>query len=269
MKNMVSLFFSAIFAVSGVMAQHGVDHIVTDELASTAKAPSEVFELVARPRAQKPTWAIVEKDGEPTGVSGPLTELHRGEKASTYVVGTDTIALPNKDYKMEKGLLYNSRSQKLECIIIELKDCECGPKTGILFGEDSVTTNTFPAHKMVLDSVEVIWRQEGSYFIPGVIAEDVNTVDSSPVSAYGLAIQTEEGATCEIIWLHTEDRVTQTKIQVYEATLREGKRFAQTENGYTLDGKLILPSSKVLKQYTPPTEVRGAKKNKHKKRTKI
>lgn len=269
MKTLVFLFLSAMFTTAGVMAQHGVDHIVTDELASTVKAPSEVFELVARPKTEKPTWAVIEKDGEPTGVSGQIKQLDRGEKASTYVVGTDTIALPNKDYKMEKGLLYNSRLQKLECVIIELKDCECGPKTGILFGEDSVTTNTFPTHKMILDSAEVVWRQEGSFFVPGVLANDVNTLDASEVSAYGLALQTEAGGTCEIIWLHAEDRMGETKTQVYEASLREGKRFAQTDNGYTLDGKLILPSSKVIKQYTPTRQVKGLKKSQHKKRTKV
>lgn len=269
MKHILALLFvCTLFTAGEVVAQHGVDYIVTSDLGSGVKTPSEVYELVGRQRSQKPTWAVVEMNGEPTGVNGQLRKITQGKNASTYVVGTDTIGLPNKDYRMNKDTLYNSRSQKLECIIIELKECECGPKTGILFGEDSVTTNSFPAHKMVLDSASAEWRQEGSFFVPGVSAEEVNTLDPSETSAYGLAITTTDGAVCEIFWLRAEERIAETKVQLYEVSLREGRRFAQTDAGYTLDGKLIQ-SMKVVKPHNPIKKVSGAKKGKHKKRTKI
>ena len=79
-NNIFVLLFCAGLAQSSALAQHHVDYIATDELAQSVKVPSQVLELVARPKSQKPTWAVLEMNGEPTGVYGQLREVSRGAK---------------------------------------------------------------------------------------------------------------------------------------------------------------------------------------------
>ena len=273
MKNVFVLLFCAGLAQSGALAQYHVDYIATDELAQSVKVPSQVLELVARPKSQKPTWAILEMNGEPTEVYGQLREVSRSQKTTTYVVGMDTVALPNKDYQMKKGILYNSRSQKLECVILELKSCMCTAKTGIIFTKDSVTTNTHPeAYKMIFSTTtDHLWVYDENMLVPAVPSYIVDSLDENPVADYALAVITEDGAICDLLWLHRDELVGQTKQFVYIVDKREGKRFAVTvEGGHTFDGRPVN-GVMVLTPYTPPKGSGKSlnRKHKKKKRTKI
>ena len=271
MKNVFVLLFCAGIAQSGALAQYHVDYIATEELAQSVKVPSQVLELVARPKSQKPTWAILEMNGEPTGVYGQLREVSRGQKATTYVVGTDTVALPNKDYQMKKGILYNSRSQKLECVILELKSCMCTAKTGIIFTKDSVTTNTHPeAYKMIFSTTtDYLWVYDENMLVPAVPSYIVDSLDENLVADYALAVITEDGAICDLLWLHRDELQGQTKQDVYIADKRACRRFAVTvEGGYTFDGKPVS-GVMVLTPYTPPKGSGKSLKQPHKKRAKF
>ncbi len=270
MKKLASLFFSAIFALSGAIAQQNFQNIITDDLVENTKVPSRVDYLVAKPKSEKPTNAIIEVDGEPTEIFGQLKQVSKGLVASSYVIGTnpDTIGLPNKDYTMKGAILYNNKGQKLECLIIDLADCECGPKTDIAFNRDSVTANMVPTHKMIAYLTDVEWKHEGARMSPRIPSMAIDTVDSSPMSTYKLAVWTLDGAICEVFPLELTRVEGLTISNVYEVSLRHGSRFKETSEGGTFDGKLVQ-AYLVLKQHNEPVVTKGEKKNKHKKRTKI
>ncbi len=262
---------SFLGAICGTLAQQqNFKNIATDELTAQVKVPSRVDHIEARRKSEKPTHAIVEMNGKPTEIFGELRQVSQGKLASTYVIGTntDTIGLPNKDFTMQGRILYNSKGRKIECVIIDLADCECGPKTDIAFKRDSITTNMVPTHKMIAYLTEVEWKHEGKLASPRIPSLVIDTADGSPTSAYALTIQTADGAICEAFPLELVRVEDLTVSNMYEVSLRHGSRFKETPEGVTFDEKLVQ-AYLVLKQVNDPKDVKGAKKNKHKKRTQL
>lgn len=268
MKNPIFLI-AMLFLGGGASAQKTTYFDISDdEVAKTAQTPNEVYELVGRNGQKKPTWALIETNGESSGASGHLKKIYSGKVADTYTVADkDTIALP-KRYKFElsSGILYNSQGKKLEAVILEMKSCLCTPKTGLVF-KDSLTVNTVPhVYKKVLQtSTDHWWLSDEGMLVPAVSAHLIDTLDSNPNGVYGLSVATKAGAVCDILWLQRDEIPGPVKHTVYVVSKREGKRFGVTkEGGYTFDGAPI--KGVMVLTIAPLPKANGAIKRKHKKR---
>lgn len=265
----LALCASMLAADSLAQSQGQFYDISDDEVASAAQSPNEVYEIIGRTRQSKPTWALIETNGQPSGSSGVLRAIHRGKVATTYTVGgVDTVALPNNRFRMNKdSILCTSKGQKIEAIILEMKTCLCTKKTGLVFARDSTTLNTHPStYKKVMKLDEFGWLQAEGLLRPTISSHLVDSVDGSKESAYAVSVTTDSGANCALLWLHREERPGIVKEIVYTVSPHEGKRFAVTqEGGYTFDEEPIQ-SLLVLKSYQPKG-IGKAKKGRHNTRT--
>jgi hypothetical protein len=116
---------------------------------------------------------------------------------------------------------------------------------------------------------DYLWVYDESMLVPAVPSYIMDSLDENPEADYALAVITEDGAICDLLWLHRDELIGQTKQFVYIADKRAGKRFAVTvEGGYTFDGKPVS-GVMVLTPHTPPKGSGKSLNRKHKKRQKI
>lgn len=250
-------------------------YIDGSNLPSDVMLPTEASFIQASPDRKEPTWGLLEtKGGDSLIACGPIKQLERGEKTSIYDVKGRRIGLPNHAYAMGTDSIVRTmlthKPKKCEVISMIFDFCPCGQKGGIEFGKDSITTNTYPPYRMLLEfSVDsAIWINnvsEGAYNLPAVPIETILALDTSKTARYGLALVTEKKIVCDIFLLGPEDHNGLTKRQLYEAYAREVRnRFGFIGEELTLDGEIV--KKMILVTTNIPPKSKGYKNQNHDKR---
>lgn len=249
---MKTLIFLMLLAVPSVLP--GQNHFVLLEAEETALDPTKVYVLVGKQRQSKPTWAMVEENGNSTGIAGNLRHVRENDRYSVFRVAEVEFTLPNASFTMTDGIL-RWRGKKVEALTLEFQpEDECEALT---LSKDSLTKNMIPAHKLVLDLEvsEAVWHIEGSYMVPSFPVEVVDLVHTSTETSYVLGVRNEDGKMCKALSLG-RDKSDQSGKLVYEPRFREGNRFFEKDGEYYLDGAKVTGFT-ILAEVDEPPSRRG------------
>ena len=256
MKKMTFLLFCLCFSFANAKAQKHVTHIVASDLDDNIKTPGTIHELTGPPRQvrkKKPTMGIIQFDKEDTETRGPVTEVSRGEVISVYQIGDTMFYAPTSQYKMKNGILYDARSNNLECITVDLKSSDCKIKDLVTIGNET--------YKNFYSTDEVIWTTQGSYLVPGIKFVTIDTLETSRYDAYLIGVETVEGTVCDLFWLNPSLDNSAT----FWVDLERGDQFERGTDKYTFNGEEIVQFF-IFKQHRLP---KGSMQTRHKKRTKV
>lgn len=228
------IFFMILGMLPKTSAQTHQYHFLDAE--ETALEPAKVYILVGKKNQKKPTWGMVEENGNPTEVTGNISQKTAGELYSVYRVTETEFVLPSNSFSMKKGIL-TWKGKNVEALTLEFQpaqECE-----DLAIGKDSLTKYLNPAHKLVLDvdTDQMVWITEGLYSIPSLNVDAVDTLTFSTKNAfYLLGIKGEDGKVCNVLSLNRDKLHGK---MVYAPSPREGIRFTEKDGDYHLDGKRI------------------------------
>jgi hypothetical protein len=277
MKTLV-LFTLMLLALGDKAFSQAREHYVYidgSNLADDVMTPTKVSFIQGSRKQTKrgtPTWGMLEaNNGDSVISAGPMKQISRGDTLSIYLVKGHKVALPTKAYPSIGNIVNTRKGKPIEALAMEFEKCACTKETGIMFGRDSITTNTYPPYKMLIefpvDSAKwsIAGSGNGRYLVPGVLANLINSLDTSRNAPYGLAAVSKDGATCDIVWLQADDYEGTVKTQIYFGNLKEeGKRFDFVDGQYTFEHDQVL-TFKLLTR-APAEEVGGVEDRPHDKR---
>lgn len=238
--------------------------------------PDFLWSIQGRARQKKQTWAKIEtEDGDSTIAMGYLELVSRNDTLPLYRIDGRIVAIPADRYYMPRKILLDRKGRPQEMIRIgSCNDCPCAKGTNLMFGPDSVTTNVANRrYKLVMNLDALDWRTEHSFnppiYVPGIPTELLLEIDSVTTKAYGLAFETEDGATCDIIWFGEYPWQTPkgmgNQIQRYEVPSESWRRFDWDGERHTFDG-VPIQGYKIVTDEPAEKPGGGVKKRKHARR---
>lgn len=265
------LLLASLLGTEAAQAQQGITYVISEDVTGHAITPGTIYEIIGRKRQRDRTWGSVEINGEQV-YKGPISLRSHGMNTSLYQVGPDTtvqVELPNDLYAMKDSIVVDItgwKPRKVECLVMEPDRCECSPGEGIVFGPDSITTNTNLPFKLIVRLADtdstITWIPDGERLAPGIPVMAIDTLDTKE-AWYAITVTTIDGRqSCDYFTLHRDEYDWETKFAVYRTSLREyGLRFAEIDKDHhTLDGKLIT-EIQVVK--LSKSKSRGNLKQKH------
>jgi hypothetical protein len=228
------IFFMILGMLPKTSAQTHQYHFLDAE--ETALEPAKVYILVGKKNQKKPTWGMVEENGNPTEAAGNISQVKDGNEYSIFRVLDIQFVLPSNSFSMKNGTL-QWKGKTVEALTLEFKpaeECE-----GLSIGKDSLTKHMNPQHKLALnvDLDQALWYTEGAYTVPSLPVDLVDSLSTATKEAYYiLGIKGEDGRICKALALNRDQLLGKI---VYIPSFREGGRFTEKDGEYYLDGEKV------------------------------
>ncbi len=205
--------------------------------------------IKAKKRSTQATTAIVKINGEPVDTSAkPLRKLqlpvNTYNKTAQYRLGEDMIiSLPVAEFSMKDSILRDRKGKKIECLILDIEQKQVKQADKLVFGQDSLTTNTISTYRLIkefsLNEEGVEWRKKGRFLFPAISTDAVDYNDKPNNYVYGVAVKTDDGVIHTPLWTEVEEFWTKVKLRVYTTDVHEGKRFTRKGDDFFFDDKPI------------------------------